>query len=116
MGKHAVDGNLDADLLRNTSSSMHCFVADAASDEMRAAARLSGSSVVQTLWPDLPNMNVVVRVKAHAARRRVSRLCKAYPYFDTVNQRYIWVGKEHGEDVRDSPHVQEHVTRIVSQM
>ena len=90
MAKRIVDANLDVELFRKVTASMHCFVADSASDEMRAATQLAGTSLVHTLSPDLPNMRVVVRDKAHAAQRNIKRLFKADPYLDTVNTTYIW--------------------------
>jgi hypothetical protein len=68
-GPGGPDGNLDVALYKHLCNSIEVFTADAALDEQIAGRKLRNPSLSAT--PDLPNLRLVLRDKAHASRRRL---------------------------------------------
>ena len=80
--------HLDTELLGHIERVIEVFVADAAGDEQVAGRELQRSSSASI--PSLPNLHLVLRDKAHAARRVTSRPWKADAYNQNVAFEFVW--------------------------
>ena len=80
--------HLDTKLFGHIKHIIEVFVADAAGDEQVAGRELQGSS--STSIPTLPNLHLVLRDKAHAARRVTSRPWKAGAFNQNVAFEFVW--------------------------
>jgi hypothetical protein len=80
--------HLDNALLGHIKTVIEVFVADAAGNEQVAGRELQRSS--STTIPTLPNLHLVLRDKAHAARRVTSRPWKADAYNQNVAFEFVW--------------------------
>jgi len=79
--------HLDTELLGHIQRVIEVFVADAAGDEQVAGRELQGCS---SSIPTLPNLHLVLRDKAHAARRVTSRPWRADTYNQNVAFEFVW--------------------------
>ena len=75
--------------LQRVQRSFEVFVADAASDEIRAGKMLAGQTVRADVAMMLPCLRVVLRDKPHASRRLLSRLWKADPFLHRVHSLFV---------------------------
>ena len=103
---------LDARLFKHARHITEVFVADAASDEIRAGHTLQKLGDAG----GLPNLRHVVRDKAHCARRITSRTWMADPFLKEVLELFLFNKKSPANVVRWSPVFKQHFQTNVAKL
>ena len=78
----------DQELLSCLVNSVEAFVADAASDEIKCGRLLAGHGGLRP-GLNMPNIHLVIRDKAHASRRNLSRGWTADPHLAKIADAFV---------------------------